>query len=211
MPKLHGVAGSPFVRKVRVALAEKGIEYEHIVVMPFGQTPEYLAISPLGKIPCYEDQGNAIPDSSVIIDYLEHVHPEPALYPKDPAERARALFLEEYCDTKLIEVTVPVFQERFVKPNFFQEEPDEERVRQALEEDIPPIFDYLEAQIGDKPYLVGGAFSIADIAATSPFVNFAMAGGEVDAARWPKLGEYISRIQSRPAYKSVIESERPPE
>ncbi len=210
MPKLHGVAGSPFVRKVRVALAEKGVEYEHVAVMPFGQPPEYLAISPLGKIPCYEDQGNAIPDSSVIIDYLEHVHPEPPLYPKDPIDRARALFLEEYCDTKVVEVTATVFRERFVKPNFFQQEPDEAAIKQALEVDLPPVLDYLDAQIGDKPFLVGGQFSIADIAATSPFVNFAMAGESVDAERWPRLADYVQRILSRPHYKAVVEGEGPP-
>lgn len=209
MPKLHGVSGSPFVRKVRVALAEKGIDYEHVMVMPFGQTPEYLAMSPLGKIPCYEDQGQAIPDSSVIIDYLEHVHPEPALYPKEPLERAKALFLEEYCDTRANEALLTIFRERFVKPNFLQQETDEEAVRQSLEEEVPQVLDYLQAQIGDKPFLVGGQFSIADIAAASPFVNFAMGGGEVDAARWPQLAEYIARIHARPSFKSVIESEGP--
>ena len=209
MPTLHGVAGSPFVRKVRVALGEKGVDYEHVVVMPFGQTPEYFAISPLGKVPCYEDQGTAIPDSSVIIDYLENVHPKPALYPSDPLDRAKALFLEEYADTKLAEVLLTVFRERFVNKNFFQKEPDEAVVKEALEVKIPPVLDYLEAQLGDKPFLVGGQFSIADIAVTSPFVNFAMAEETVDAARWPRLADYVQRVHARPVYKAVIEGEGP--
>lgn len=209
MPTLYGVAGSPFVRKVRVALGEKGVEYEHEVVIPFGQPPEYFAKSPLGKVPCYEDRGAAIPDSSVIIDYLEHVHPEPPLYPADPVERAQALFLEEYADTKLIEVVMPAFRERFVNKVFFQKEPDETVVRQALDVDMPPVLDYLEAQIGDKPFLVGGLFTVADIAVTSPFVNLAMVEETVDAARWPALADYVQRIHARPVYKAVRESEAP--
>jgi len=207
MPKLHGVALSPFVRKVRVALAEKGVEYEHIAVMPFGQTPEYLELSPLGKIPCYEDQDTAIPDSSVIIDYLERVHPTPPLYPTDPVERAEALFLEEYADTKVTEVLGTIFRERFVNKNFFQKEPDEAVIKEALEVNIPPVFDYLESRIGDGTYLVGGQFSIADIAVCSPFVNFAVAGESVDAGRWPALADYVQRIHGRPSYKATIESE----
>lgn len=209
MPTLHGVKGSPYVRKVRVALGEKGIDYEHVSVMPFGQTPEYLAISPLGKVPCYEDDGTAIPDSSVIIDYLEGIHPKPALYPKEPKERAKALFLEEYADTKLGEVLLTVFRERFVNKNFFQKEPDEAIVKEALEVKIPPVLDYLEAQIGENAFMVGNQFSIADIAVASPFVNFAMGGETVDASRWPQLAEYIQRMHSRPAYKAAIESESP--
>ncbi len=206
MPTLHGVAGSPYVRKVIVALAEKGIEYEPVNVMPFGQSEEYFAISPLGKIPCYEDQGAAIPDSSVIIGYLEQVHPTPALYPADPIERAQALFFEEYADTKLVEVLLTVFRQRFINPNFFQQDPDEEIVREALEVKIPPVLDYLEAQIADKPFLVGGHFSVADIAVASPFVNFAIAKETVDASRWPQLADYVERIHARPAYKTAIEA-----
>jgi glutathione S-transferase len=174
--------------------------------MPFGQTEEYYAISPLGKVPCYEDQGAAIPDSSVIIDYLEHVHPTPALYPSDALERAQALFLEEYADTKLGDVVGTVFRQRFVNPNFFQQDPDEEIVKQALKVDIPPVFDYLEGQIADKPFLVGGHFSIADIAVASPFVNFALAKEKVDAKRWPQLADYVERMHARPSYKVAIEA-----
>ena len=84
-PVLHGVNASPFVRKARVALAEKGIEYETVPVMPMGQPAEYYEISPLGKIPCYVEGDFALPDSSVIIAYLERKQSEPRLYPETPA------------------------------------------------------------------------------------------------------------------------------
>jgi glutathione S-transferase len=207
MPKLHGANLSPFVRKVRVALAEKGIEYEHEQVLPFGQTPEYMALSPLGKVPCYQDGDVTIPDSSVIIDYIDHVEPNPPLYPSDPGQRARALWYEEYCDTKLVNALSTVFFQRFVGPKFMGQETDQAAVDAALNDEIPPIFDYLEGELGDDGFLVGDHFSIADIAATSPFVNFAIVGESVDAGRWPKLAAYVERIHARPHYKAIVEGD----
>ncbi len=207
MPTLHGVGLSPFVRKVRVALAEKNIEYEHIQQVPFGQPEEYFKISPLGKIPCLTEGDWALPDSSCIIAYLERVHPKPALYPSDPKEFGRALWYEEYCDTKLVNALTTVFFQRFVRPNFFKEEADQEIIQKALTEEIPPILDYLEGEIGDRAFLVGSHFSIADIAATSPFVNFAHGKEKIDNRRWPKVAAYVERIHSRPSYKPIIEEE----
>lgn len=207
MLTLHGVGLSPFVRKVRVALAEKNIQYEHIPQVPFGQPEEYFKISPLGKIPCLTEGDWALPDSSCIIAYLERVHPKPALYPSDPKEFGRALWYEEYCDTKLVNALTTVFFQRFVRPKFFKEEADEEMIQKALTEEIPPILDYLEGEIGDRAFLVGSHFSIADIAATSPFVNFAHGKEKIDTGRWPKVAAYVERIHSRPSYKPIIEEE----
>jgi glutathione S-transferase len=207
MPKLHGVNLSPFVRKVRVALAEKGIEYESVPVVPFGQTPEFMKLSPLGKIPVYEDGDFNVPDSSVIIDYLERTHPNPALYPSDPKLRARALYLEEYADTRVVETTSVVFAQRFVQVKFFQKQPDEAAIKQALEVKLPPMMDFLEATIGDNDYAVGGQFSVADIALTSPFVNFALGGEQVDAKRWPHFAAYLQKIHGRPSYKPIVEGD----
>lgn len=116
------------------------------------------------------------------------------------------MFLEEFADTRLVESLLTVFRERFVNPNFFQKDPDEAVVKEALEVNIPPVLDYLEAQIGDKPFFVGGQFSVADIAIASPFVNFAMADETVDASRWPQLAEFVERTLARPAFKAAIEA-----
>ena len=204
---IHGVNGSPFVRKVKVALAEKSIPYEQKPVMPMGVSDEYRAKSPLGKIPCLEDGDYVLPDSSCILAYLERKHPSPPLLPDDPEQVGRALWYEEYGDTKLMEVIGPVFFERFIKKMLMQQEPDEERVRQTLELQ-PPVFDYLEGEVADREYLAGGRFSVADIAIASPFVNLMAAGVELDASRWPKLAEYVQRVLSRPSFKSCIEEER---
>jgi glutathione S-transferase len=207
MPILHGVALSPFVRKVRVAMAEKSIAYEHVPVLPFEQTDEYRQKSPLGKIPCYEDGDFVLPDSSAIIAYLERIHPEPALYPADPQEFGRALWYEEYADTKLADTLTSVFVERFVQKNFFQKEPDEERVAEKLVE-AEPLFDYLDGEIGDRAVMVGKHFSVADIAIGSIFVNFEHGGERPDAGRWPRLAAYVDGLHARPSFKGIIEEEK---
>lgn len=207
MPILHGVHLSPFVRKVRVALAEKSVEYESNPVLPFGQTDEYRAKSPLGKVPCLEDGDYILPDSSCILAYLERAHPQPALYPSDPKEFGRVLWYEEYSDSKVSETLGPVFFERFIQKNFFQKDPNEARVAEKLAE-AEPIFDYLEGEIADREVMVGTHFSIADIALGSIFVNFAHGGESADPGRWPQLAAYIDRIHARPSFKQIIEDEK---
>jgi glutathione S-transferase len=207
MPILHGANASPFVRKVKVALAEKSIPYEQVQLIPFGVSDEYKARSPLGKIPCWEDGDFVLPDSSCILLYLERAHPKPALYPADPKLFGRVLWYEEYADTKLVEVVTPVFFERFVKKLLMKQQPDEARVKQALEQLQPPVFDYLEREIAGRGYLVGNQFSVADIAVASPFVNLHHAGERVDASRWPELAGYLERVHARPSFKACIEAE----
>ena len=125
MPTVHGVALSPFVRKVRITLFEKNIEHEVNPMAPFppaNDTPEFRAMSPLGKIPAYEDGGFGISDSSVIIAYLERTQPNPSVYPQGPRDYARALWLEEFADTKMVEGVGTLFFERIVAPNFMNRE-----------------------------------------------------------------------------------------
>ena len=150
-----------------MALAEKNIAYDLNPVMPMGVSDEYKQKSPLGKIPCYEDGDFVLPDSSCIIAYLERTTPTPALYPSDPQQFGRALWYEEYGDSKLVETVGPVFFNRIVKARLMQQEPDEELVKTKLGE-LAPIFDYLNGEIGDRDVMVGTHFSIADIALASP-------------------------------------------
>ena len=206
---IHGANASPFVRKVRVALAEKGIPYELKPQMPGAAlaSPEYLKMSPLGKIPCLQDGDYTLPDSSCIIAYLERTNPKPALYPEDAKQFGRALWYEEYADSKLTETIGAVFFQRIVRKLLFKQDADEAIVRKKIDQEAPPVFDWLEGEIGDREWLVGTRFSIADLATASPFVNFAHAGERPDAKRWPRLTAYLERIHSRPSYKALIEEE----
>jgi glutathione S-transferase len=211
MPTVHGASASPFVRKVRIALIEKGIPYELNPVIPMppaNSTPEFRRMSPLGKIPAYEDGDFAISDSSVICAYLERVHPNPPLYPSQPRDYARALWFEEFADSKLAEAVGKVFFERVIAPRFFQRQPDEAAVASALGEALPPLLDYVEAQIGDREYLVGGRFTVADLALGSMFAQLVHAGAPLDAARWPRTAAYAARLHERPSFKGCLEEER---
>ena len=126
MPTVYGISLSPFVRKVRVALAEKNIPYDVDPVIPVNVSAEYRKISPLGKVPAYRDGDKTLADSSVIINYLDRTNPNPPLYPSDPYECARALWFEEYADGGLIAVIGPkIFFQKMVGPKFFNQQPDE--------------------------------------------------------------------------------------
>ena len=90
--------------RARIALALKGLPYEHAPVhLVRGEqlTPEFRAISPQGVVPALEDAGQVITQSMAIIEYLEETHPDPPLLPRDPAGRARvrAIALTIACDT----------------------------------------------------------------------------------------------------------------
>lgn len=210
MLKVHGAGPSPFVRKVRVVLAEKGIPYELNPVMPFGVSDEFRKISPLGKIPVLEDDGKFINDSSVICDYIERTHPKSTpLYPTDAYERARALWFEEYGDSAVVTAVGTLFFQKIVGPAFLNQPTDEKVIENAWNVECPKVFTYLESQIraADQP-LVGSAFSIADIATATFFVNMMHAGYKVPADKWPKLAGFIDRIHARPSFKAVIEEEQ---
>jgi glutathione S-transferase len=208
MLKIHGANISPYVRKVRVYLAEKNIPYELIPVNPFAAGPEYRKLSPLGKIPAMQDDGVTLADSSVICAYLEKKNPQPPLFPADPVEYGRALWFEEYGDGGISTLTGVIFRQRVVVPLFFKQQTDEAAVQACIEKDVPPIFDYLEGQLGDNATaLVGGKFSIGDIGVATQFVNLRHAKFTVDASRWPKLAKYIANVHSRPSFKAVIDEE----
>ena len=210
MPTVYGIALSPFVRKVRVALAEKGVAYEVDPVIPVNVSPEYRKISPLGKVPAYRDGDTTLADSSVIIAYLDRTKPSPALYPSDPYDYARALWFEEYADGGLAGIIGPkIFFQKVVGPKFFNQPTDEAVVKKALEEELPPMFDYLESQLdaGDTT-LVGKQFTVGDIGVGSQFVNFFHAGYGIDTKRWPKLAAYLAALHERPSFRTLLSEER---
>ena len=209
MPKLLGAFGSPFVRKVFVALNEKGIPFEHEQVIPFGAPASYRKLSPLGKIPAYQDGDKTLADSSVIIAYLEKTHSQSPLYPSDPYDYARALWFEEYGDGGLAPlIGGKVFFPKVIAPRFFKQEPNLADIQKVVDTELPPMFDYLEGELGNNDYLIGNKFSVADIGIATQFVNLMLAGYGVDTKRWPKLAAYVNRIHSRPSFKAAIDQEK---
>lgn len=207
MTVVFGAPLSPFVRKVRVALAEKNIPYELNPVFPGSDDPEFRALSPLGKVPAFRDQHVGLADSSVICAYLEKRYPTPALLPADPAAYATALWLEEYADSKLFHVcTEGVFFERIVKGRMRGAPVDEAKVAAALH-DLPAVCGYLEQQISTGA-LGGNNLTLGDIAVATQFVNLQYGGEQIDAAAFPKLAQFLARMLARPSFADCLAGER---
>ena len=203
--KVYGVKGSPFVGKVLVALEEKGIPYQlETMVSISPKPPELLALHPLGKIPVLRDGEVVVPDSSVICAYLEKKFPSPALYPDEPADLAKALFLEEYADTRMFEVLGPILFERFVKPFVMKQETDAARVADLLARELPPVLDYVETQLPADRETVLPRFGIADVALGAQLGTLALSDVELDAKRWPRTARYQAAMLARPSFKTAM-------
>ena len=206
MLQVYGVHGSPFVRKVLIALDIKEIGYEIVMQMPFSRDAEYLKINPLGKVPTLVDGDLILGDSKVICQYLEDAYPEPALYPQNVTDKAMAHWYEDLCSGRVAELAAGIFFQRFMRPFAFKQDPDEELVARIIDKDLPPLLDYLETQVPADGFVFGD-FMMADLSMVSPFINASYAGYEVDASRWPALAGLIARVKELPNVKAVLEKE----
>ena len=207
---VHGVKFSPFVRKVRIVLHEKGL--------PYALEPHAPALHPLGKMPVLRDGETLVPDSSVICAYLERQFPERPLYPDAPAELARALFLEEYGDARMAEGMGPIVLERLVKPRMLGQPTDEVRLaellagarerwmgspRSATGHALPCVLDYLESQLPEDRASVLPRFGIADAALGAHLGWLPAAGLPLDASRWPRVARYLAALSERPSFRAT--------
>jgi len=185
---------SPYVRKVLVCLDLKRVPYEIDPIIPFMGDDRFSALSPLRRIPVLIDDQVTLSDSSVICQYLEDRYPQPALYPRDIASRARARWLEEFADTRMGEVFIwRLFHQVAVKPFVWGEATNQEVLTRTLEHDVPEVLDYLETQLPADGYACGD-LSIADIAIASFFRNAGFARFRTDAARWPISARFVDRV-----------------
>nr|WP_184067034.1 glutathione S-transferase family protein [Sphingosinicella soli] len=206
--KVYGATISPFVRKVVVALTEKGLDFELAPVSLRSRNPDFLSISPFGKMPAFRDGDFSIADSSAILHYLDAKYPDPALIPAAPEDRARAIWFDEFGDTLVALSGGKIFFNRVVGPRFLKQPGNEDTVQQGIAE-LPRLFDYLEGVVPDPGgFLVGGVFGLADIAVASPFVNLSHCAIDVDCAKHPRLGAWLPSILSRPSFASVIAEEK---
>jgi glutathione S-transferase len=199
---VYGSCLSPFVRKVLVFVAEKGLSVEHRPVGPHDKSPEFGACSPLGKIPGFIDGTFQLADSTAICHYLERRYPMPALFPSTAEDYGRMVWFEEFADTALSPAAGKVFANLVVKPRFFKQPGDMAVVEKALADELPPLCDYLEGQVGG-PFITGSTLSLADIALAIPFINLELAERPLDAKRWPKLGGYVAALVARPSFTGV--------
>ncbi len=206
MITIHGSPISPYVRKTLVCLIEKGIEHEVNPVSPFPPPESHLAISPLGKIPAMTDGDLAIPDSSAICGYLERRFPEHHMYPTDDGAYGRALWYEDWADNELPKATSALFFNR-IAVKMIGREPDEAEIAAITEKAQPPIFAYLEAELGEKTYLCGDAFSIADVAVTCQFIQMMYSGESLPEQSHPNITRYVTTHIQRDSFKRLINAD----
>lgn len=206
MIKIYGVHGSPFVRKVYIALDIKGVPYETVPQMPFSGDKDYLKINPLGKVPTLVDGDLTLGDSKVICRYIESAHPEPPLYPAGLQDKAMADWYEDLGGGYLSELGAGIFFQRFMRPFAFKQEPDEELVAKITDKKLPPMLDYLEDKLPSDGFLFGD-FMMADLSLASPFINAGYAGYSVDGSRWPRVAALIERVRAQPQVKAILEKE----
>jgi glutathione S-transferase len=208
---LYGSSLSPYVRKVLVVAAEKGIELQldSAAAAPGQQSEEFKEASPLGKMPAFRDEDYVLADSSAIIHYLEAKYPERPMIPADPKLRGRTIWFEEYADTVMMACGAKIFFNRVVAPTFLGRPGDLAAADAAERDELPPIRDYLErvAPEGDG-YLVGDELTLADIAIAGPFATLGHVGLAIDAAEHPRLAAFIARMHARPSFAHWIERER---
>jgi glutathione S-transferase len=201
--KIIGSYISPYVRKVLVCLHLKNLAYEIDPIVPFMGDDRFSQLSPLRRIPVFVDDRVTLADSSVICQYLEDRHPQPALYPRDIAQRARARWLEEYADTRMGDVIIwRLFNQVAINPRVWGEKTDEAILKQTLDHDLPNVLDHLESQLPADGFLFGEV-SIADLSIACFFRNAAFARYSVDRARWPRTAGFVDRTLRLPCFERL--------
>jgi glutathione S-transferase len=156
MLKLHGTSVSNYTNMVKQCLLEKGVEFEQLNARP-SQENDFLAMSPMGKIPCLETAEGFLVETSAILDYLEEVHPEPPMYPSQAFARAKVREI-----MRVSELYIELTARRHLGAVFFGGERSEEayaEVRPQVEKGLR-AFKQL-ANFG--PYVMGSEFGNADI------------------------------------------------
>jgi glutathione S-transferase len=197
MIKLYTFPPSTNSRKVRIALLEKGLEFERINIdlsKREQKNPDYLKIHPFGQVPALDDEGFIIYDSTVINEYLEDEYPYPSLMPKDSEGRARARLMEDFRDTHFNLYFVHLIQE-MRKP---EGERDAQRIDNARAE-LTKAFDRIESELNGNDYLAG-SFSLADVAFMSNIELLDRFAIPVDANKYKNTVAWIARLKARPSF-----------
>ncbi|MGE0623143.1 MAG: glutathione S-transferase family protein [Pseudomonadales bacterium] len=201
---------SPYVRKVLVCLDLKGIPYAVDPIVPFFGNDEFSRLSPLRRIPVLIDGDVTLCDSTIICEYLEERYEAAPIYPTSPADRARARWLEEYADSRMGEVFIwRYFNQLVIRRAVWGEGPDEQVLNKTVNEEIPAVLDYLEAQVPEAGYFFDPSRPcIADIAIAAMFRNAAFARFSIDAVRWPRTAAYVSRCLGAPPFERLADFEQ---
>ena len=198
---VHTVLGSPYGRAALVALEEKGAAYRIAPVVPGTlRAPSHLALHPFGRVPVVEHGSFRLYETQAILRYIERILPRPAMTPANPQAAGRMDQLMNVADWYLFQgvANVIVF-ERLLAPRFFGRAADESAIAAATPK-ARSVFEVLARQLGDQPYFVGGAVTLAD-AHLAPHLDFFSETPEWEplTASHPNLRAWVDRMRERPS------------
>lgn len=195
---------SPFCRKVRLALAEKRLPFELRIEKVWERRSDYLDMNPAGTVPTMlEDNGLAVPGSSVICEFLEEAYPDVPLLGQSRYERVEVRRLVAWFDEKFAcEVTDRLNGQKYLRRIAGGGEPDAGTLRQgyaSLREHLP----YIGWLAETRRYLAGSSISLADFAAAAHLsvLDFA---GDVDWSVSPAARDWYAQIKSRPSFRPLL-------
>ena len=186
MITLYDADRCPYCARVRIALAEKGIEYETVEVDLDDRPAWIYEKNPLGRVPVLEQDAFVLPESAVINEYLEERYPEPALWPADPAERAFGRLL--------------VFRFDQLSKPYYALRRDEEGANERLDAELAK----LNAALDARSYLSGREYGLADIAYV-PWLLRARDRMNVELRPFPALTDWLERLSARPAIAAELD------
>lgn len=201
MLKLCGFRVSNYHNKVRLALLEKGVAFEEDSTVTPSQKDDYLALSPMGKVPYLEADGTRLCESEVILEYLEETYPQKPLLPKDPLARAKVREL-----VTVIELHLELVARRLY-PGVFFGGTLSDGTKQSVEKDLAKGVRALQALAKFDPFIAGKELTLADCAAAVhlPLVSLStkLAFGRDFLEGLPQVKPYLKMLGERPAFARV--------
>jgi len=189
--KLYQFQDSPFCHKVKIVMAEKNLTYDTVEV-PRNDKTELIRVSGQEFVPVLVDDGNVLVDSTFISEYLENTYPEPRIYPQKEADKGLALMIEDWADEVLCGTRRQAFFE-FRKPAG-QMNP---KIVDAALRMLNVHFSVLDRLLSDKKFLVGDAYSLADISVYVQINRYQDSMKMEVPAEYKRVREWFSRVEER--------------
>jgi glutathione S-transferase len=183
---LYDADRCPYCARVRIVLAEKGIEYETVAIDLDDRPAWIYEKNPLGRVPVLEEDAFVLPESAVIDEYLEERYPEPPLWPADAAERAFGRLL--------------VFRFDQLSKPYYALRRGEDGAGERLGSELAKLNAVLDA----RPYVSGREFGLADVAYV-PWILRARDRMGVDVTSFPALSEWLERLSARPSIAAELD------
>lgn len=208
MIRLYHFSLSPFCRKVRLTLAEKRLEVELVEERYWEPSPEFLRRNPAGKVPILKIEGRTLSESQAICEYLDEVHPTPALMPRDPDTRYEVRRICAWFDGKFHdEVTSKLLYERVNKKVMKLGYPDSKNVKSGAGR-IKFHLDYMAWILDQRRWLAGDQMTLADFTAAAHLSCLDYIS-DVDWNRSATVKDWYAKIKSRPSFRTLLADQVP--